>query len=184
MFFYLITFVSLIVLIKQKAERLSMNLKDKLEAESTSEPIVFLHMEGMFWKAYEQSAMRFVKEIKAYKLLKKHIKAIKKDVVSLGFPSGSLEDILSGREYTRENDKLVSFKVENVYTPEEFEEWKSQISLIEETSASESCQSQTISGLTTVERGVISQLMAFSVETASPIQCMMLVSNLQAQLKK
>lgn len=164
-----------------------MNLKDKLDAESISEPNIFLHMEGMFWKAYEQSAMRFVKEVKTYKLLKKHVKAVKKDVVFLGFPAGSLDDILSGREYSHENDRLISFKVENVYTSDEFDEWKSNIPLVEEAAAqasAENVQSQPEAGLTTAERNVIGQLMAFSVETASPIQCMMLVSNLQAQLKR
>ena len=45
-----------------------MNLKEKIETEQQEQPVIFLYMEGMFWKAYEQSAMRFTKEVKAYKL--------------------------------------------------------------------------------------------------------------------
>ena len=41
-----------------------MNLKEKLEAEQQDEPLVLLYMEGMFWKAYEQSAMRFTNYVK------------------------------------------------------------------------------------------------------------------------
>lgn len=160
-----------------------MNLKDKIEAESTNDAIVFLHKEGMFWKAYEWSAMRFVKEIKAYKLLKRYIKTLKTDIVSLGFPSHSLEDVLSGKEYTQIDDHLVSVKTEFVYSLEEFEEWKSLIPLIEDTAAT-GIPHVPSSGLTATEREVINQLMSFSVKTASPIQCMMLVSNLQVLLKK
>lgn len=89
-----------------------MNLKDKIDAERQDEPLILLYMEGMFWKAYEQSAMRFTKEVKAYKLLKRFVKTVNSNVVSMGFPDGSLEEVLKGRAFTRVNDKLVSFCVD------------------------------------------------------------------------
>lgn len=86
-----------------------MNLKEKIDAEQQDKPLVLLYMEGMFWKAYEQSAMRFTKEIKAYKLQKRFFKNVNSEVVSLGFPDGSLQEVLKGREFTRINEKQISF---------------------------------------------------------------------------
>lgn len=60
-----------------------MNLKEKIETEQQEQPVIFLYMEGMFWKAYEQSAMRFAKEVKAYKLQKRFVKAVNGEVVSM-----------------------------------------------------------------------------------------------------
>lgn len=164
-----------------------MNLKDKLEAELQNEPLIFLYMEGMFWKAYEQSAMRFTKEVKAYKLQKRFVKIVNCEVVSMGFPDGSLHEVLKGREFLQIDDKRISFYVDMAFTAVEFEEWKSTL-------PAESENAFLPSAITTIgrpdvciseaERNVLSQLAAFRVETASPLQCMMLVSDLQALLKQ
>ena len=98
-----------------------MNLKEKLEAELQDEPLVFLYMEGMFWKAYEQLAMRFTKEVKAYRLQKRFVKTVNSEIVSMGFPNGSLQDVLKGRDFMKVNDKLLSFRVETAFTAAEFE---------------------------------------------------------------
>lgn len=92
-----------------------MNLKNKLEAERQDEPLILLYMEGIFWKAYEQSAMRFAKEVKAYKLQKRFIKTVNREVVSMGFPNSSLQEVLKGWEFVRMNDKqrLVLLNLKN-----------------------------------------------------------------------
>lgn len=106
-----------------------MNLKEKIDAEQQDRPLVLLYMEGMFWKAYEQSAMRFTKEIKAYKLQKRFFKNVNSEVVSLGFPDGSLQDVLKGREFTRINEKQISFFLNTAFTADEFEDWKKALPL-------------------------------------------------------
>lgn len=156
-----------------------MNLKDKINAEQQAVPLILLYMEGMFWKAYEQSAMRFAKEVKAYKLQKRFVKTVNSDVVSMGFPNGSLEDVLKGREFTKVNDKQVSFCVDTAFTSDEFEAWKAEVPLMEEAIAPLSTEPY----FSEAERHVLTQLAVFRVETASPLQCMMLVSDLQALLK-
>lgn len=164
-----------------------MNLKDKLEAESVEEPSILLYMEGVFWKAYEQSAMRFTKEIKGYRLLKKYVKTVRQEVVSMGFPDSSLTEILTGRNYERIHEKLIKVCTDTIFSPAEFSQWKQQIPLVEEgdtaTSVSHAASLLPVE-LTLAERNVINQLKAFSVETASPIQCMILISNLQTILKQ
>ena len=163
-----------------------MNLKEKLEAEQQDEPLVLLYMEGMFWKAYEQSAMRFTKEVKAYKLQKRYVKTVNSEIVSMGFPNGSLQDVLKGRDFMKVNEKLISFRVETAFTAAEFEEWKSALPL-ESEGTSPSAATLVGKGdarFSEAERNVLSQLAAFRVEKASPLECMMLVSDLQALLKQ
>ena len=162
-----------------------MNLKEKLEAELQDEPLVFLYMEGMFWKAYEQSAMRFTKEVKAYRLQKRFVKTVNSEIVSMGFPNGSLLDVLKGRDFTKVNDKQISFRVETAFTAAEFEEWKSALP----SESEEPFLAATLSGkrdarFSEAERNVLSQLAAFRVEKASPLECMLLVSDLQTLLKQ
>ena len=161
-----------------------MNLKEKIDAEQQDRPLVLLYMEGMFWKAYEQSAMRFTKEIKAYKLQKRFFKNVNSEVVSLGFPDGSLQDVLKGREFTRINEKQISFFLNTAFTADEFEDWKKALPLETEASASVTLTVQPDTHFSDAERRVLAQLAAFRVETASPLQCMMLVSDLQALLKQ
>lgn len=164
-----------------------MNLKDKIDAERQDEPLILLYMEGMFWKAYEQSAMRFTKEVKAYKLLKRFVKTVSREIVSMGFPDGSLEDVLKGREFTRVNDKLVSFRVDTAFTADEFEAWKTDLPVEAEISASSATvvpAAQPNTHFSEAAKQVLTQLAAFRVETASPLQCMLLVSDLQALLKQ
>lgn len=164
-----------------------MNLKEKLETELQDEPLVFLYMEGMFWKAYEQSAMRFTKEVKAYRLQKRFVKTVNSEIVSMGFPNGSLQDVLKGRDFMKVNDKQLSFRVETAFTAAEFEEWKS--TLPRESEGGSSFSVATLAGkgdarFSEAERNVLSQLAAFRVEKASPLECMLLVSDLQTLLKQ
>ncbi|MCT4329545.1 hypothetical protein HZP13_07435 [Elizabethkingia anophelis] len=62
-----------------------------------------LYKQGVFWVAYEQSAYS-IWEHKGYRVNKKYIKSLKRDVVSLGFPASVLDEI--GKIYKQ--DKLKS----------------------------------------------------------------------------
>ena len=172
-----------------------MNLKEKIETEQQEQPVIFLYMEGMFWKAYEQSAMRFTKEVKAYKLQKRFVKAVNGEVVSMGFPDGSLQEVLRGRELTKIDDKRISFCVGTAFSATEFVAWKASLPLdavaaapvaggVPAAAPAVTVAGAPDAGFSDAERRVLARLAAFRVETASPLQCMMLVSDLQALLKQ
>lgn len=168
-----------------------MNLKDKINAESMDEPVILLYREGLFWKAYEQSAMRFVKEIRNYKLQKKHVKALAQDVVSLGFPDSRLKDLLKGKDFNQVDEGCISVKAQACGSREAFEAWKAEIVPVDApASAGTAPAIQPVSaeqnpvGMNQAECEVIARLRAFSVETSSPLQCMMLISELQTRLKQ
>lgn len=152
------------------------------------QPLIRLHLEGMFWKAYEQSALRFIKEIKEYKVSKKQVKSLGCEVVSLGFPSNKLEELTNGRELNRINEKEISFTCSTLFSEEEFNEWKKNIPLQEDPIQNKTrapAENMPVNQPSSPAiRQVIDRLFSFSVETASPLQCMMLISELQSILKQ
>ncbi|HFK5504482.1 TPA: hypothetical protein ACG0AG_003207 [Elizabethkingia anophelis] len=78
-----------------------MKLSDIISRENYHS--IQLYKQGVFWVAYEQSAYS-IWEHKGYRVNKKYIKSLKRDVVSLGFPASVLDEI--GKIYKQ--DKLQS----------------------------------------------------------------------------
>ncbi|AQW92997.1 hypothetical protein [Elizabethkingia anophelis] len=78
-----------------------MKLSDIISRENYHS--IQLYKQGVFWVAYEQSAYS-IWEHKGYRVNKKYIKSLKRDVVSLGFPASVLDEI--GEIYKQ--DKLKS----------------------------------------------------------------------------
>jgi hypothetical protein len=62
-----------------------MKIKEILEIESNNGGVINLFLEGIFWKAYEQSAYLFSANVEAFAINKKMIKNVQKEIVSLGF---------------------------------------------------------------------------------------------------
>lgn len=69
-----------------------MKIAEIISLEQVNEGIV-LYKEGIFWRAYELSAYRFVISIKVYKAKCKFYKNIKRDVVYMGFPVSYMDTI-------------------------------------------------------------------------------------------
>ena len=91
-----------------------------------------LFKEGLFWRCYEYSAWRFSVNIKDYRVLKKHIKVVKQDIVYLGFPESILETVISltkdkGSFFTG-GEKHIS--IQSFLGKEGFEQWKSNIPIV------------------------------------------------------
>lgn len=78
-----------------------MKLSDIISRENYHS--IQLYKQGVFWVAYEQSAYS-IWEHKGYRVNKKYIKSLKRDIVSLGFPASVLDEI--GKIYKQ--DKLKS----------------------------------------------------------------------------
>ncbi|MDD4116284.1 MAG: hypothetical protein PHG27_11945 [Massilibacteroides sp.] len=170
--------------------------------EKEMEPLVVLHLEGIFWKAYEWSAFRFVREIKSYKVQKRYVKQLKREIVSLGFPQEVLERILPlGCSLVSKEEKCAVVRVSESGTTDAFNVWKANVEEGEKKEQPMQPQSLAVVQEEFVDYGaslltkappdkktasakVIEKLQAFQVEVASPIQCMMFVSELQACLKE
>ena len=62
-----------------------MKIEDILKTEDNRS--IYLHNEGLFWRAYQYSAFAFVNNIKPYNAKKKFIKKVNSDIVFIGFPA-------------------------------------------------------------------------------------------------
>ena len=62
-----------------------MTTHEKVQISSDTTKLT-LFKEGMFYKCYNEDAMVFTQHVKAYKLLRKFVKTIGAELVSIGFP--------------------------------------------------------------------------------------------------
>lgn len=167
-----------------------MILSDILMQEAPGNPDIHLHREGLFWKAYEYSAYQFIHTVRAYNPQKKWMKGLQRDIVSLGFPDRVLAEILQGRTAEQVDEKNWIIRGTEPVGEEEFENWKEKLSRHVSTTTA-SCPAASVQSSCAVpaetahsgERTVLAKLAAFQVESASPLQCMMFISELQKELR-
>lgn len=168
-----------------------MKLSDILMLEAPGSPDIYLYREGLFWKAYEYSAYKFVHTVRAYNPQKKWMKGLARDIVSLGFPDKVLSEILQGKTTEQVDEKKWIIRGTEPAGEEEFESWKEGLPRhVAAVAAAQPVASplSTPAGAASEmrrpnERAVLLKLAAFQVESASPLQCMMFISELQKELR-
>lgn len=89
-----------------------MNFIDILRLEDNNRNRIFLHHEGMFLRAYNQSAFLCWDRISRFKLKRRLVKNVNAWVISLGFPFNTKDKWLRDRKVTRLNEKLYVVEVE------------------------------------------------------------------------
>ncbi len=109
-----------------------MKIREILEIENKNTDSINLFRAGLFWRCYEYSAWRFVKNIKDYRLIRRFVKIVDQDIVYLGFPDSALLDIL-GKVNNNYNPTLQVQKtdqsviIHGFVEMEGFEQWKENI---------------------------------------------------------
>lgn len=161
-----------------------MKITDILMHEAPGGTDIYLHREGLFWKAYEYSAFQFIHTVRSYNPQKKWMKGLGRDVVSLGFPDSVLPEILQGRVTEQTDDKLWIIKDAEPVSEETFETWKADLPRHEPQAVAVANATATVAQQPRpAHQEVLRKLAAFQVESASPLQCMMFISELQKELR-
>jgi len=164
-----------------------MSIHEIITNENQNTGEIHLHKEGIFWKAYQQSAYLFTREVKAFKVSKKLVKAVGREVVSLGFPQQAFSTYF---EETRWNEIDEKQRLITGYTlqTEDYRQWLESLPLTERkpvgsVPANEQANEQTKHQQPTgCECAALSSLRAFRVEQSTPMDCMLFVVSLQKQL--
>jgi hypothetical protein len=106
-----------------------MKVSDIQRLEHSNFNCCYLVKDGIFWRAWEKSAMLFVENIKTYQVTRKQYKGIKTTMVYIGFPDSNLNPIIEKCKsldllIERSDDliKISGFGIQNGY-----EEWKTKI---------------------------------------------------------
>ncbi len=103
-----------------------MNVSDIMELESANANGIYLLKEGMFYRAYNRSAMRFCACLQAYKVNTKYIKKVKQVIYYCGFPQQSLEKVKQlatekGYGYMEEEKRVI---ISGITDDDDYEKWK------------------------------------------------------------
>lgn len=201
-----------------------MTLQEILAAENRNTDKIYLHLEGIFWKAYERSAFAFTHRISRYKASKRFVKYLDAEVVSVGFPDASRAKVLGDRPLEAEEADMLVLGT-GAIDAEEYGCWKEAIPLAapKPAGASSSAFGAVYGGVprqkefpvpdaesvpryvsavrssrspgavtagsypaevseTSVGEAVLRDLRNFSVENATPLECLLFVASLKKQL--
>lgn len=162
------------------------SLIDHLSQESKNTDRIYLYREGVFYKAYERSAYLFVKHIKPFMVKKRLVKSVRREVVSIGFPTNSLYNYFS-KEQVREFENGATVELDKKIDLVEFEQWRANIRLIEDIPQNPSGQMQQSSAAEeptpAAEKNIVMQIKMFPIEAKTPLDCMMFLSNIKKQLE-
>lgn len=184
--------------------------REKIEARE-----VILYPEGIFYRAYGYSALRFIRDIRSYQAKKRHYKKLGAEVCYLGFPQAALDGLLAEgfqAEKTAEGTVVISGPFDTLVR-QEYDEWVQSVPLsvakprttvsgggdgpvsdgssanrrgTQETDvpspAPDISQESGTGALSAVGREVLHRLNGFALETATPLECMLFLSELKKKL--
>jgi hypothetical protein len=163
------------------------NISDILLLENDSQGKINLFLEGIFWKAYQQSAYKILQNYpKKLKVSKKFIKVVKEEVVSVGFPESSLDKIFAPESIEKISEKHICVNCPP-FDAEDYQKWFDAQPLSVSTHAEESDNNNIVAGhnsLTLSGENILRKLREFRIEDSSPIECMCFLVSLRKQLEE
>lgn len=158
-----------------------MTEKEILELEKDNYTTIHLHLVGIFWRAYQRSALGFCKEIRPYKMNVRSNKRQRTVVLFLGFPDSALQDIQVIDGCTRVDDSHITLPMEYLSDEEVAEVLPAYNELPEKVPAvvTPTIMAQERKSLYS---GLSGQIMSFPLHSSTPLECMEFIAGLQRQL--
>ena len=147
---------------------------DKLKAEERNERTIRLGPEGTFFKAYERSAYLFVKQVRNYEPRRRYVQAVGQDVVSIGFPQSVLGSL--GVDHAPATDGAEIIQLPAALDEQQYLLWRDGI-------GKENVEMEVKPSTPPTDSPVIKRLRVFNLATATPLDCMLLVHELQNMIK-
>lgn len=174
-------------------------ISDKLKLETANSQTVRLWPEGTFYKVYERSAYLFVTRLRPYEVKRRYVDKVGGDVVSTAFPRMVLGGL--GVDYQKNDDETVTIRLDCCIDEQQFLQWRNALPLtaqpakrpIQTTTATKpptvvaqtlepTESAETPPPTTSIETIVADRIRTFSLASATPIDCMLLLSELQGLL--
>lgn len=166
-----------------------MGVKEKIAQELNNENSIYLLKEGIFWRAYNQSAMRLVNNLKSLKIIRKYIKKAGQEIFYCGFPESSLPDILKkavdeGFIVTEINDKKIV--ISGVLNHDDYKNWmenQPQAPLLNPLPKRERATDEFLNKKNGTGSTIIQQIQNYPLENATPLETMLFVQKLKQSIK-
>lgn len=152
-----------------------MTISEKIAKKDENE--VHLYKEGIFWVAYEEAAF-LVYQVKTLRPTKKYIKSIQQEVVSVGFPSSSLDEVLSHFTIKNQEDTLIVLNTNVPANQAAFQKWKGEMEL--RTQAQPQARQVVVCNDENTDL-LLERIRSFKLHLASPMDCLHFVEELQQE---
>lgn len=158
-----------------------------IELEKANLNYIYLLKEGLFYRAYNRSAMRVLRYFKPFKINRRYVKKVQQTIFYVGFPAVSLEAILQQAKskgwQINEQDKASACADEIICitglfdSTENYGEWERDLLEAEQEKIVEADTMQT--------RGfdIIKQIESFQIENATPMDAILFVNKLKQQIR-
>lgn len=165
-----------------------MKLSSILSLEDSSDVKIYLHREGLFWKAYERSAFLLLRETgKKYQVKCRQMKATGDIVRSVGFPDSVLHQLFPAdalhelAQAAEEGAHCQSLWIESSHADlSDFAAWRAKhdVEELNTDSANKSsvADSQVVNDTTAL---VMQRLSAFDLANSTPMDCLRFVASLK-----
>lgn len=156
-----------------------MTFSEILKTERENPSNLVLHREGMFAKAYEESAYRLdhIRQASGQeplKATKRHVRNINRDIVSVGLPFESSMRLLEGCPKVSENASVLIFGASPV-DESSFAQWRDGIPLKEKSGARQP-KAEPSGQTTPLER----RIAEFDLANSTPMECMQFIIELKS----
>lgn len=158
-----------------------MTEKEILELEKDNYTTIHLHLVGIFWRAYQRSALGFCKEVRPYKMNVRSNKRQRTVVSFLGFPDSALQEILAVCEHTRVDDSHITLPMEYL-SDEEVAETLPGYNDLPEKNGTGGTSAVAAPEKKNLYSRLSGQIMAFPLHSSTPLECMEFIAGLQRQL--
>lgn len=156
---------------------------------------IYLWPDGTFYRAYEWSAWLCVRYIRQFKVTRRMFKALKTDMLFIGFPQTSLDKFKPETAVVNElPSKCVVLMLPDVMVAPDsgstleadFQNWRTTIPLTEGKETKLSAEQQSLparanSGSVSMT-GIMKQILEFPVESHSPIDCMLFLVDVKKHI--
>jgi hypothetical protein len=160
-----------------------MKIQEILNLEHENSNTCNLIKDGIFWRAYEQSAMLFVSHIRKYTTTKKHFKIVKGYVVYLGFPDSSLPKVLeiAGEKGFSINKNEKQISIGGFDEMDGFEKWKDEIPVYAIENKPQNLNEPEVGYGAIVEANndLQNRIMRFPIAERTPMDCQKFIIELQ-----
>lgn len=163
-----------------------MTVKNILELESTNTNNIFLLKEGIFYRAYNRSAMLMVTSIFPYKVHKKWVKNAGEHIYYCGFPQQNLVKVKQKalvNNYSISNEDEKRLTISNIIANESYEEWqKKQNAVYSIGQISNGVKEEQVKYSTIKETDIIERIRAYPLANHTPIETIQFIMQLQKEL--
>lgn len=179
------------------------DISKKLKLESANSQTVRLWPEGTFYKAYERSAYLFVMRLRPYEVKRRYVDKAGCDVVSTGFPQSVLEGL--GVGFQKGDDRTVTIRLDCCIDEQQYQQWRDALPLTAQPArrlaravpgtvllkaetpvAAEPPVEREAAGIPVpvgVETVVADRIRQLDLAAATPLDCMMMLSELKRLLE-